>query len=47
MGYNMAGAEFAGGDTRRQRAMAHKKLYFIAMDEALLSVNIKPPPHSP
>ncbi|MBF9050771.1 hypothetical protein GTA62_14020 [Roseobacter sp. HKCCD9010] len=34
MGYNMAGAEFSGGEIRRQRAMAHKRLYFQAMDAA-------------
>ncbi len=35
MGYNIAGAEFSGGEVRRQRAMAHKRLYFEAMDAAL------------
>jgi hypothetical protein len=32
MGHEMAGAEMVGGDERRLRAMAHKRLYTEAMD---------------
>ncbi|WP_368184062.1 hypothetical protein [Aestuariibius sp. HNIBRBA575] len=35
MGIWMAGAEFAGGEIRRQRAMAHKALYSKAMDAVI------------
>jgi hypothetical protein len=35
MGFDMAGAEIAGGELRRQRAMAHKRLYTEAMDAAI------------
>ncbi len=41
MGQWMAAAEYAGGEDKRQRAMAHKQLYFDAMD-AVIEVNRNP-----
>lgn len=38
MGQWMAAAEYAGGELKRQRAMAHKALYFQAMDAFLFSL---------
>ena len=35
MGYYITGAERTGGELRRQRAMAHKRLYYEAMDAFL------------
>jgi hypothetical protein len=39
MGQWMAAAEYAGGELKRQRAMAHKALYFQAMDAFLSSLH--------
>tara|TARA_A100001391_G_scaffold195932_1_gene173829 strand:- start:769 stop:942 length:174 start_codon:yes stop_codon:yes gene_type:complete len=39
MGQWMAAAEYAGDEAKRQRAMAHKALYFQAMDALLASLN--------
>lgn len=46
MGIHMAGAEMAGGDVRRRRAMSHKRLFHETLDALTAPRGAGEPPPS-